>query len=72
MFANGFNEKDIENSQLGFTYGGKQVLRRLLKVCFKVKSLYFYFLNFTCILCIPAGTVSWHTNWYECYIVQRF
>ena len=32
MFVNGFGETEIENTQFKFTYGGKQLLRRLVKV----------------------------------------
>lgn len=32
MFKNGFNEKDIVDTELNFTFGGKKVLKRLLKV----------------------------------------
>ena len=32
-FANDFGEEDINSTELHFSYGGKKVLRRLLKVC---------------------------------------
>ena len=32
MFVNGFGELEIENAQFNFTYAGKQLLRRLVKV----------------------------------------
>ena len=32
-FATDFGEEDIASAELGFSYGGKKVLRRLIKVC---------------------------------------
>ena len=32
MFVNGFGKSEIENTQFNFTYGGKQLLTRLVKV----------------------------------------
>ena len=32
MFVNGFGETEIENAELNFTFGGKLVLKRLVKV----------------------------------------
>ncbi len=33
MFANDFGDRDISSTELAFTFGGKKVLRRLLRVC---------------------------------------
>lgn len=32
MFATDFKDEHISSAELGFTFGGKQVLRRLLRV----------------------------------------
>jgi hypothetical protein len=32
MFATDFGDGDISSTELGFTFGGKKVLRRLLRV----------------------------------------
>lgn len=32
-FATDFRDEDISSAELGFTFGGKKVLRRLLRVC---------------------------------------
>ena len=33
VFATDFGDDDVSSSELNFSYGGKKVLRRLLKVC---------------------------------------
>ena len=38
MFATDFGDDDISSPELGFTFGGKKVLRRLLRVCAAITS----------------------------------
>ena len=38
-FATDFGDSDISSTELGFTFGGKKVLRRLLRVCVPITSL---------------------------------
>ena len=34
MFVSDFIEDDIESPELGFSFAGKLILKKLLKVCF--------------------------------------
>ena len=53
MFVNGFGETEIENTQFNFTYGGKQLLRRLVKVKHVC----------TCMWSLPW--LWWHLTWLQ-------
>ena len=42
-FAEGFEEGDIDNSELKFSYAGKKVLRKLVKV-FTVRAKFLFYI----------------------------
>ena len=45
MFATDFGDDDISSPELGFTFGGKKVLRRLLRVCAAITSQTLYYMK---------------------------